>query len=89
MSRHGPHRQLFTVFLMAVAVLLSATAKSFAQVTLASTITAVGGSSVSVPEAAYVDVYGNIYVLTATGATAIEIPANGGPVIGERLHQPS
>jgi sugar lactone lactonase YvrE len=75
-------RHPLAIFISCIMVLFCVTTKISAQVTLTSINTVLGGSSLTATtEDSYVDVYGNIYALTASGATAIEIPVNGGPVV--------
>jgi hypothetical protein len=78
MNRRFLTRTMATLCAATCAFLTSLAA---AQVTVSSIISYPGGSSIATTtEAAYVDVYGNIFVIDSSGARVVEIPANGGPL---------
>ncbi|MDR3734173.1 MAG: MBG domain-containing protein [Acidobacteriaceae bacterium] len=79
-STAASHRRLP---LLALGLLLSllAARPAAAQVTVSEILSNPGNSSVTTPEASFVDIYGNIFLVNTVGTSISEIPANGSPIV--------
>jgi len=75
--------QRFRLPLLALSLLLTllAARPAAAQVTVSEIFANPGNSSVTTPEATFVDIYGNIFLVNTAGTSVSEIPANGSPMV--------